>query len=97
MPRFAKLSVQVPESMRKRYIELEYGYKQLACTSGLIMYFNADEETQRLYRIWAQDIAEGYATLESPTSTVADALAKLAQKNQEEALETPPRRKKRGK
>ena len=56
----------------------EHGHKQLACTAGLIWYFNADEETQRLYRAWAQGIAENYATIEDPPEMVKDALAKKA-------------------
>ena len=57
-------------------MQLEYGYKRLACTSGMIMYFNADEETKRLYRAWAQAIAEGYATLNEPPDMIKAALEK---------------------
>lgn len=78
MASFTKLSVQVPEVVRKQYMDLEYGYKRLACTSGLIMYFNADEETQRVYRAWAQAIAEGYATMEQPPDMLKPALEKEA-------------------
>ncbi len=87
MASFSKLSVQVPEVVREQYMELEYGYKRLACTSGLIMYFNADEETQRLYRAWAQAIAEGYATIDEPPDMLKAALEKRAP-------QPPPRRKK---
>ena len=87
MASFSKLSVQVPEVVREQYMELAYGYKRLACTSGLIMYFNADEETQRLYRAWAQAIAEGYATIEEPPDMLKAALKKRAS-------QPPPRRKK---
>lgn len=78
MAKFTKLSVQVPEVVREQYMELEYGYKRLACTSGLIMYFNADEETQRLYRAWAQAVAEGYATIDEPPEMLKAALEKRA-------------------
>lgn len=81
MASFSKLSVQVPEVVREQYMELEYGYKRLACTSGLIMYFNADEETQRLYRAWAQAIAEGYATIEEPPDMVAAVLRQKSLKS----------------
>ena len=81
MASFSKLSVQVPEVVREQYMELEYGYKRLACTSGLIMYFNADEETQRLYRAWAQAIAEGYATIEEPPDMVAAVLRQKSVKS----------------
>ena len=54
----------------------EHGHKQLACTSGLIWYFNADEETKRLYRAWAQAIAEGYATIKEPPDMIKAALGK---------------------
>ncbi len=87
MAKFTKLSVQVPEVVRQEYMELEYGYKRLACTSGLIMYFNADEETQRLYRAWAQAVAEGYATIDEPPEMLKAALEKGG-------LHQPPRRKK---
>ena len=56
----------------------EHGHKQLACTAGLIWYFNADEETQRLYRAWAQAIAEGYATIEEPPEMLRAALHERA-------------------
>lgn len=56
----------------------EHGHKQLACTAGLIWYFNADEETQRLYREWARGIAENYATIEEPPDMVKPALEKKA-------------------
>ncbi len=78
---FMKLSVQVPEEVREQYMELDYGYKRLACTSGLIMYFNADEETQRLYRVWAQAIAEGYATVDDPPEMVRTMLQPEGQKS----------------
>ena len=81
MASFSKLSVQVPEVVREQYMKLEYGYKRLACTSGLIMYFNADEETQRLYRAWAQAIAEGYATIEKPPDMVAAVLRQKSLKS----------------
>lgn len=89
MAKFTKLSVQVPEVVREQYMELEYGYKRLACTSGLIMYFNADEETQRLYRAWAQAVAEGYATIDKPPEMLKAALEKRASQ--------PPSRRKKGK
>ena len=94
MSKFTKLSVLVPGVVRKRFVALDHGYKQLACTGGLIWYFNADEETQEIYRLWARDIAEGKATIEAPSKFVATALAKLAEEKKESP---PPRRKKRGK
>lgn len=87
MAKFTKLSVQVPGVVRERFVDLEHGHKQLACTSGLIWYFNADEETRRLYRAWAQAIAEGYATIEEPPEMLKGALEKRA-------LRPVPRRKK---
>lgn len=87
MAKFTKLNVQVPEVVREQYMALEYGYKRLVCTSGLIMYFNADEETQRLYRAWAQAVAEGYATVDKPPEMLKAALDKRA-------LQPPPQRKK---
>ena len=38
------------------------------------MYFNADEETQQLYRAWAQAIAKGFATIKDPPEILKDAL-----------------------
>jgi len=76
MSNFKKLSVQVPEVVKQIFINLEHGQKQLACTAGLIWYLNLDEETQRLYRIWAQAIAEGYATIEDPPELIRSALKK---------------------
>jgi hypothetical protein len=87
MARFTKFNSQVPDTVRERFMQEEHGHKQLACTSGLIWYFNADEETKRLYRAWAQAVAEGYATIEEPPEMVKAALEKRT-------LEPPPRRRK---
>ena len=87
MVKFTKFNSQVPEAVRDRFMQEEHGHKQLACTSGLIWYFNANEETKRLYRVWAQAIAEGYATIEQPPDMVKAALEKRS-------LRPPPRRKK---
>ena len=88
MSNFEKLSVQVPELVRDRFVNLQHGRKQLACTAGLVWYFNADEETQQLYRAWAQAIAEGYATIDKPPDMLKPALGKAP---------TPPRRSKKTK
>ena len=66
MAKFTKLSVQVPPPVRERFIELEHGQKQLVVSGALIWYFNADQEAQRVYRAWAQSVAEGHATIEEP-------------------------------
>lgn len=47
-------------------------------TSGLIWYFNADKETQQLYRAWAQAIAEGDATIEEPPDILKPAFERMA-------------------
>ena len=70
MAKFAKLSVQVPHSVRERFMALDHGQKQLACTSGLLWYFNTDRETQRRYRSWAQAVADGEAKIDKPTPEV---------------------------
>ena len=67
----------------------EHGHKQLACTAGLIWYFNADEETQQLYRAWALAIAEGYGTIDKPPDMLKPAF--------EKKTPTPPRRAKKSK
>lgn len=90
MARFAKFNSQVPEVVRERFMQEEHGHKQLACTSGLIWYFNADDETKRLYRAWAQAIAEGYATIEEPPDMVKAALEKQASRPR------APRKSRRG-
>lgn len=87
MARFIKFNAQVPEAVRERFMLEEHGHKQLACTSGLIWYFNADEETKRLYRAWSQAVAEGYATIDKPPEMLKAALEKRAS-------QPPPRRKK---
>lgn len=74
MSRFTKFSSQVPEVVRRRFMEMQHGDKQLACTGALIWYFNADKETQRVYRDWARAIAEGYATIETPPEGVRTVL-----------------------
>ncbi|MCG8408278.1 MAG: hypothetical protein MI923_24015 [Phycisphaerales bacterium] len=79
--------------MKERFVDLDHGHKQLACTGGLVWYLNADEETKKIYRIWAQDIAEGSATIETPSKIVTTALAELARKEEKNT----PRHKKRGK
>lgn len=71
MKKLVKFHTQVPESVSDRFSEVEHGMKQYACTAGLILYFNTDEQTQRLYREWARAIAEGYASLEKPPDSVA--------------------------
>ena len=70
MARFVKFSSQVPRIVRERFMGLEHGDKQLVCTGALVWYFNADEETRRLYRDWARAIAEGYSTVEKPPDSV---------------------------
>ncbi len=70
MAGFVKLSVQVPEAVRERLAGLGHGQNQLACTGALLWYFNADPETQRRYRSWAQAVADGEATIDSPTIEV---------------------------
>jgi hypothetical protein len=74
MARFTKLSVQVPGGVREFLVDLEHGPKQLACTAGLLWYFNVDEMTQRLYRERARAIAKGCATIEEPPDIVAAVL-----------------------
>jgi hypothetical protein len=74
MSRFAKLGVQVPPAVRERFMELERGQKQLACTAGLLWYFALDEQTQFAYRIWAQSVADGQGTMEEPPRIVRAAL-----------------------
>ncbi len=78
MSNFTKLSVQVPGPVKERFVDLDHGRKQLACTAGLIWYFNADEETQQLYRAWAQAIAEGYGTIDKPPDMLKPAIEKKA-------------------
>ena len=70
MSRFTKFSSQVPEVVRERFMELQHGDKQLVCTGALVWYFNADEETRRLYRDWGRAIAEGYASIRTPPDGV---------------------------
>ena len=81
MTEFTKLSVQVPGVVRDLFVDLKHGHKQLACTAGLLWYFNADERTQRLYRDWARAIAEGYATIEEPPDTVSAVLRQKSPKS----------------
>ena len=78
MSNFEKMSVQAPGLVKERFGALPHGHKQLASTAGLIWYFNADKETQQLYRAWAQSIAEGGATIEEPPDMLKPALEKMA-------------------
>lgn len=53
---------------------MEHGQKQLACTAGLLLYFSADEDARRVYRRWAQDVAEGYEPVDGVPEDVEAAL-----------------------
>ena len=68
MSGLSRISVRVPQGVAEWFRGLEYGEKQLVGAAALILYFNADRETQGDYRRWARDVAEGYATLEKPDS-----------------------------
>ena len=94
MAKFAKLSVQVPHSVRERFMELDHGQKQLACTSGLLWYFNADRETQRRYRSWARAVADGEAKIDKPTPEV-EALLDQAPTKSESRTTTKSRKSKK--
>jgi hypothetical protein len=74
MAGFVKMSVQVPASVRERFLDLGHGQKQLACTAGLLWYFAADDQTQFTYRTWAQSVADGHATMDEPPKMVQAAL-----------------------
>jgi len=65
-----KFSSQVPEVIFNRFFDLDHGQKQVVCTAALVWYFNADPQTQRVYREWARAITEGFATLDEPPETV---------------------------
>ncbi len=65
----SRITVRVPQGVAERFRGLEYGEKQLVGAAALILYFNADRETQRKYRHWARDVAEGCATLEKPAES----------------------------
>jgi hypothetical protein len=65
-----KFGSQLPEAIYERFFELDHGHKQVVCAAALVWYFNADPETQRVYREWARAISEGFATIEQPPETV---------------------------
>ncbi len=74
MSDFAKLSIQVASAIVDRYAEIDHGDKQLACTAGLLLYLNADADTRRTLRRWAQDVAEGFEPTEAVPNAVLAAL-----------------------
>ena len=89
MTGLSRISVRVPQGVAEWFRGLEYGEKQLVGTAALILYFNADRATQRDYRRWARDVAEGYATLEKPDKSYKPAtVRKRTRRN-------PPRSKRR--
>ena len=88
MANYVQIASRLPEGVHEQYAELEHGHKQLACAAGLLMYFACDEETQWIYRTWAQAIAEGHATIEEPPEMIKTALAK-------KGLGTPGKKKKK--
>lgn len=87
MGKLTKFNSQVPEAVQELFSKIDHGQKQFACTAALIWYFNAGEQTQRLYREWARAIAEGLATIEEPPESVQAVLEKRG-------LSTPRRGKK---
>ncbi|MGD8454675.1 MAG: hypothetical protein PVJ57_22910 [Phycisphaerae bacterium] len=78
MGKLTKFNSQVPEAVQELFAQIDHGQKQVACTAALIWYFNADEDTQRLYREWARALVEGYATIDRPPESVAAVLSKGA-------------------
>jgi len=76
MNKYVKFGSQVPKAVFERFFELDHGQKQTVCTASLIWYFNADAQTQRVYREWARAIAEGFATIEEPPDTLRAFLKK---------------------
>ena len=86
MGKLTKFNSQVPEAVQDLFSQIDHGQKQFACTAALIWYFNAGEQTQRLYREWARALVEGHATIEQPPESVAAVFSKSV---------TPRRRKKK--
>ena len=91
---FIKFSSQVPQVVRERFMQLHHGEKQLACTGGLVWYFNADEKTRRLYREWARAIAEEEdgVTVATPPESVRIQMKKRPAKSGR-----PPKKARKGK
>lgn len=90
MAKIIKIGSQVPEAVFERFFDLDHGHKQIVCTAALVWYFNADPQTQRVYREWARAIVEGFATIEEPPETVRAFL-----KQHGTGRESRPRKKKR--
>jgi hypothetical protein len=79
MSNFTKLSIQVASPIVDQYMELKHGDKQLACTAGLLVYLNANAETQRRFRRWAEDVAEKFMPSDEVPETILSALREIGQ------------------
>lgn len=75
MVRYVKIASQLPEEVHRRYVALNHGQKQLACTAGFLLYFKCDDETQWIYREWAKAIGEGRANMQVPPAALRKLLS----------------------
>jgi hypothetical protein len=71
------IRVRVPKAVHERLKTIPHDERGDVCAAALVLFFNADADTQWAFRRWAVEVRIGWATVDKPSAEVAQELAKV--------------------